>query len=51
MTLEKLSLMIGGTRNVSAIEITLTTEPQAKREVKATLEIPAHTTEATKELL
>jgi len=44
--------MISEPRNVSTIEITLTTEAQAKKkEAKATLETQAHTTEATKELV
>jgi hypothetical protein len=44
--------MIDETRNVSTIEITLSTEAQAKKkEAKAALGTQAHTTEATKELV
>jgi len=43
--------MIGETRNVSTIEIILTTEAQAKRRGTDKLETQSHTTEATKELI
>jgi len=43
--------MIGETRNVSTIEITLTPEVHAKRRDESTLETQAHTTETIKELV
>jgi len=43
--------MIGETRNVSAIKITLPVEVQAKRRGKSSAGNQAHKTEATKELV
>jgi len=43
--------MIGETRNVSAIKITLTVEAQAKKRGKSSTGNQAYTTEATKELV